>query len=242
MAPAASNTSVDGSGTTLIVPVVSRLLVFHAQAVAQGRQGNLAERPGKLPVEQLERLARLRLEAVQEFDIEIARQDQLPGHVDLVVLAACHGTGQLHHRVGRVAQIGVAAESDFDGVAGAEVALDENVAAAREAAAAAEGPEEDRAALDVAHGADDQRSVLGHVAVEGHAGAAGDGDVAAGAVRDRAEDVVDAVAEGEGRLVGQPAVEFEGCVLGGDQPEPPPLALVNGPADSNWACEAAACR
>ena len=43
--------------------------------------------------------------------------------------------------------------------------------------------EEHRAALDVAHGADDQRSVLGHVAVEGHARAAGDGDIAAGAVR-----------------------------------------------------------
>ena len=113
-------------------------------------------------------------------------------------------------------KIGVAAESDFDGITGAEVALEENVAAAREAAAATEGAEENRTALDVAHGADHQRAVLGHVAVEGHARAAGDSDVAAGAVRDRAEDVVDAVAEGQRRLVGQPGVEVEGCVLRGD--------------------------
>ena len=50
-------------------------------------------------------------------------------------------------------KVGVAAESDFDRVAGAKIAVEEHVAAAGEAAAAGEGPEEDRAAVRAAHGA-----------------------------------------------------------------------------------------
>ena len=78
MAPAARSANVEGSGVTLIVPVVYEVAGVPLLPVAQGRQGNLAERPGKLPVEQLERLARLRLEAVQELDIEIPARTNCP--------------------------------------------------------------------------------------------------------------------------------------------------------------------
>ena len=51
---------MEGSGTTLIVPFVFRLLVFHCSPLGNAGKFNLVEDSGKLPVEQLERVARLR--------------------------------------------------------------------------------------------------------------------------------------------------------------------------------------
>ena len=170
---------MDGSGVTLIVPFVSRLLVFHLRPLLRAGKVTWLNAPESCPSNNWNDSPGCGWKPSKSSTSRSPARTNCPVTLIWSYWLPAMGPANCITVLVELPKIGVAAESDFDGIAGAEVALNENVAAAREAAAAGEGPQENRAAVRAAHRADDQRSVLGHVTVEGHPGTAGDGDVAA---------------------------------------------------------------